>query len=165
MLQHHPPHPSAVLVVLAVLYCYMLSDDAGVKETGCRSGSVSLRYAGGLWVCRCQAGSEVKGQRSPPGLCVFVYEYSDSVSLNPVKPPSANGRPRPKRRISFSFSISPLLPKSRTLFSIGSSSSDEEEFVSKYRRVPRMPCVAPPTLLDTAFCVVYMCVCVSQPCH
>ncbi|KAM9568305.1 A-kinase anchor protein 13 isoform 4-T4 [Salvelinus alpinus] len=37
----------------------------------------------------------------------------------------ASGRTRPKRRISFSFSI----PKSRTLFSIGSSSSDEEEVV------------------------------------
>ncbi|XP_045083081.1 A-kinase anchor protein 13-like isoform X3 [Coregonus clupeaformis] len=37
----------------------------------------------------------------------------------------ANGRTRPKRHISFSFSI----PKSRTLFSIGSSSSDEEEVV------------------------------------
>ncbi|XP_051739351.1 A-kinase anchor protein 13 isoform X7 [Ctenopharyngodon idella] len=41
----------------------------------------------------------------------------------------AIGRPRPKRRISFSFSISPMLPKSKTLFSIGSSSSDEEEAV------------------------------------
>ncbi|XP_067292548.1 A-kinase anchor protein 13 isoform X3 [Pseudorasbora parva] len=39
----------------------------------------------------------------------------------------AIGRPRPKRRIS--FSISPMLPKSKTLFSIGSSSSDEEEAV------------------------------------
>ncbi|CDQ72526.1 unnamed protein product [Oncorhynchus mykiss] len=37
----------------------------------------------------------------------------------------ASGRTRPKRRISFSFSI----PKSRTFFSIGSSSSDEEEVV------------------------------------
>ncbi|XP_069046763.1 A-kinase anchor protein 13 isoform X3 [Lepisosteus oculatus] len=37
------------------------------------------------------------------------------------------GRSRPKRRISFSFNISPLLPKSKTVFSIGSSSSDEEE--------------------------------------
>ncbi|XP_057185247.1 A-kinase anchor protein 13 isoform X2 [Triplophysa rosa] len=41
----------------------------------------------------------------------------------------ANGRPRPKRRISFSFSISPLLPKSKTVFSIGSSSSDDEDTV------------------------------------
>ncbi|XP_036399311.1 A-kinase anchor protein 13-like isoform X2 [Megalops cyprinoides] len=39
----------------------------------------------------------------------------------------AMGRTRPKRRISFSFSISPILPKSKTVFSIGSSSSDEEE--------------------------------------
>ncbi|KAG9352341.1 hypothetical protein JZ751_020754, partial [Albula glossodonta] len=40
------------------------------------------------------------------------------------------GRTRPKRRISFSFSISPILPKSKTVFSIGSSSSDEEESCS-----------------------------------
>ncbi|XP_028971111.2 A-kinase anchor protein 13 isoform X2 [Esox lucius] len=41
----------------------------------------------------------------------------------------ARGRTRPKRRISFSFNISPTFPKSRTLFSIGSSSSDDEEVV------------------------------------
>ncbi|XP_068460217.1 A-kinase anchor protein 13-like isoform X2 [Clinocottus analis] len=35
--------------------------------------------------------------------------------------------PRSKRRIHFSLSISPLLPKSRRFFAIGSSSSDEEE--------------------------------------
>ncbi|XP_023669901.2 A-kinase anchor protein 13 isoform X2 [Paramormyrops kingsleyae] len=40
------------------------------------------------------------------------------------------GRTRPKRRISFSFNISPILPKSKTFFSIGSSSSDEEEALS-----------------------------------
>ena len=52
---------------------------------------------------------------------------------------SANGRPRVKRRISFSLSISPLLPKTRSLFSIGSFSSDDEgEGGSKYR----MPAVA-----------------------
>ncbi|XP_071370279.1 A-kinase anchor protein 13-like, partial [Centroberyx affinis] len=39
----------------------------------------------------------------------------------------ATGRPRSKRRISFSLSFSPLLPKSRRSFSIGSSFSDEEE--------------------------------------
>ncbi|XP_068578877.1 A-kinase anchor protein 13-like isoform X4 [Cebidichthys violaceus] len=39
----------------------------------------------------------------------------------------ASGFPRSKRRIRFSLSISPLLPKSRRFFAIGSSSSDEEE--------------------------------------
>ncbi|XP_063053487.1 A-kinase anchor protein 13 isoform X2 [Engraulis encrasicolus] len=51
------------------------------------------------------------------------------VAISP-KDLDAVGRVRPKRRISFSFSISPLLPKSKTFFSIGSSSSDEEEAVS-----------------------------------
>ncbi|KAM9270561.1 A-kinase anchor protein 13 [Cariama cristata] len=52
-----------------------------------------------------------------------------SMSLMSIsKPvPDTQGRTRPSRRISFSFSISPLIPKSKTLFSIGSSSSDEEE--------------------------------------
>uniref|UniRef100_A0A803Y4G2 A-kinase anchoring protein 13 n=1 Tax=Meleagris gallopavo TaxID=9103 RepID=A0A803Y4G2_MELGA len=52
-----------------------------------------------------------------------------SVSLMSISKPSLDtqGRTRPSRRISFSFSISPLIPKSKTLFSIGSSSSDEEE--------------------------------------
>ncbi|GAA6232659.1 A-kinase anchor protein 13-like isoform X2 [Lates japonicus] len=45
----------------------------------------------------------------------------------------ARGFPRSKRRISFSLSISPLLPKNRRFFSIGSSSSDEEgERVSSF---------------------------------
>ncbi|XP_056272585.1 A-kinase anchor protein 13-like isoform X3 [Pseudoliparis swirei] len=39
----------------------------------------------------------------------------------------ASGCPRSKRRIRFSLSISPLLPKSRRFFAIGSSFSDEEE--------------------------------------
>ncbi|XP_031734591.1 A-kinase anchor protein 13-like isoform X5 [Anarrhichthys ocellatus] len=38
-----------------------------------------------------------------------------------------SGFPQSKRRIRFSLSISPLLPKSRRFFAIGSSSSDEEE--------------------------------------
>ncbi|XP_032050812.1 A-kinase anchor protein 13 isoform X8 [Aythya fuligula] len=52
-----------------------------------------------------------------------------SVSLMSISKPALDtqGRTRPSRRISFSFSISPLIPKSKTLFSIGSSSSDEEE--------------------------------------
>ncbi|XP_072554502.1 A-kinase anchor protein 13-like isoform X4 [Paramormyrops kingsleyae] len=37
------------------------------------------------------------------------------------------GQIRKRRHVIFSFSISPVLPKSKTLFSIGSSSSDEEE--------------------------------------
>ncbi|XP_055049130.2 A-kinase anchor protein 13 isoform X2 [Misgurnus anguillicaudatus] len=41
----------------------------------------------------------------------------------------ATGRPRPKRRISFSLSISPLLTKSKSVFSIGSSSSDDDDTV------------------------------------
>ncbi|XP_012815017.2 A-kinase anchor protein 13 isoform X4 [Xenopus tropicalis] len=41
------------------------------------------------------------------------------------------GRIRPKRRISFSFNISPLLPKSKHVFSIGSSSSDDESDSSR----------------------------------
>ncbi|XP_048418590.2 A-kinase anchor protein 13-like [Stegostoma tigrinum] len=51
-----------------------------------------------------------------------------SISLQAISPPSVDkpGRPRPKKRISFSLSISPLLPKSKTVFSLGSSSSDDE---------------------------------------
>ncbi|KAL8197549.1 UNVERIFIED_CONTAM: hypothetical protein K2H54_031278 [Gekko kuhli] len=41
--------------------------------------------------------------------------------------PDTQGRIRPSRRISFAFSISPLIPKSKTIFSVGSSSSEEEE--------------------------------------
>ncbi|XP_071610394.1 A-kinase anchor protein 13 isoform X3 [Heliangelus exortis] len=52
-----------------------------------------------------------------------------SMSLISISKPvlDTQGRTRPSRRISFSFSISPLIPKSKTLFSIGSSSSDDEE--------------------------------------
>uniref|UniRef100_A0A7M4G2C5 A-kinase anchoring protein 13 n=1 Tax=Crocodylus porosus TaxID=8502 RepID=A0A7M4G2C5_CROPO len=52
-----------------------------------------------------------------------------SISLMTISQPGLDtqGRTRPSRRISFSFNISPLMPKSKTLFSIGSSSSDEEE--------------------------------------
>ncbi|XP_039578932.1 A-kinase anchor protein 13 isoform X4 [Passer montanus] len=52
-----------------------------------------------------------------------------SMSLMSISKPvlDTQGRTRPPRRISFSFSISPLIPKSKTLFSIGSSSSDDEE--------------------------------------
>ncbi|XP_062819428.1 A-kinase anchor protein 13 isoform X3 [Anolis carolinensis] len=47
--------------------------------------------------------------------------------------PETPGRTRPSRRISFSFSISPLIPKSKTIFSVGSSSSDEEEELDSNR--------------------------------
>ncbi|XP_077173558.1 A-kinase anchor protein 13 isoform X2 [Paroedura picta] len=47
--------------------------------------------------------------------------------------PETQGRIRPSRRISFSFSISPLIPKSKTVFSIGSSSSEEEEELASSR--------------------------------
>nr|XP_034986598.1 A-kinase anchor protein 13 isoform X5 [Zootoca vivipara] len=47
--------------------------------------------------------------------------------------PDTQGRTRPSRRISFSFSISPLIPKSKTVFSIGSSSSDEDEELDSNR--------------------------------
>ncbi|XP_015273973.1 PREDICTED: A-kinase anchor protein 13-like, partial [Gekko japonicus] len=47
--------------------------------------------------------------------------------------PDTQGRIRPSRRISFAFSISPLIPKSKTVFSIGSSSSEEEEELASSR--------------------------------
>ncbi|XP_066505455.1 A-kinase anchor protein 13 isoform X3 [Hoplias malabaricus] len=52
-----------------------------------------------------------------------------SVSLCAISPRDLDviGRARPKRRISFSFSVSPILPKSKTLFAMGSSSSEDEE--------------------------------------
>lgn len=73
-----------------------------------------------------------KALRFGPGSCAHLTrDLMSFVPLNWI----ASGRTRPKRRISFSFSI----PKSRTFFSIGSSSSDEEEVVSKYCTAPRMP--------------------------
>ncbi|TRY93900.1 hypothetical protein DNTS_013078 [Danionella cerebrum] len=79
--------------------------------------------------------SSLDGQKSilPGRRCVSHSQpiLTKSVSMVAIsqKDLDAIGRPRPKRRISFSFSISPMLPKSKTLFSIGSSSSDEEEAV------------------------------------
>ncbi|XP_061100499.1 A-kinase anchor protein 13 isoform X2 [Conger conger] len=63
----------------------------------------------------------------------MTLPLTKSVSMLTIsqKELDAMGRPRPKRRISFSFSISPILPKSKTVFSIGSSSSDEEEEACK----------------------------------
>ncbi|XP_020820245.1 A-kinase anchor protein 13 isoform X6 [Phascolarctos cinereus] len=53
-----------------------------------------------------------------------------SISLMTISHPGldkAQEQIQPARRISFSVSISPLLLKSKTVFSLGSSSSDEEE--------------------------------------
>ncbi|XP_016307764.1 A-kinase anchor protein 13-like isoform X4 [Sinocyclocheilus anshuiensis] len=40
------------------------------------------------------------------------------------------GRIRRKRQISFTFNLSPILPKSKTVFAVTSSSSDEEDIIS-----------------------------------
>ncbi|XP_016122968.1 A-kinase anchor protein 13-like [Sinocyclocheilus grahami] len=69
------------------------------------------------------------GRRCVPPSQPFLTKSVSMLAIS-HKDLDAIGRPRPKRRISFSFSISPMLPKSKTLFSIGSSSSDEEEAVS-----------------------------------
>ncbi|XP_063781811.1 A-kinase anchor protein 13 isoform X3 [Pseudophryne corroboree] len=70
----------------------------------------------------------------------FVYSgsvsaphLSKSMSLTAIANPLVDiqGRTRPKRRISFSFSISPLIPKSKHVFSIGSSSSEDESDCSR----------------------------------
>ncbi|XP_049340273.1 A-kinase anchor protein 13 isoform X4 [Astyanax mexicanus] len=60
----------------------------------------------------------------PPPLAL-----TKSVSMSAISPRDLDviGRTRPKRRISFSFSVSPILAKSKTLFAIGSSSSEDEE--------------------------------------
>ncbi|XP_078283552.1 A-kinase anchor protein 13-like isoform X2 [Rhinoraja longicauda] len=52
-----------------------------------------------------------------------------SISLQAISVPSADkpGRTKPRKRISFSWNISPLLPKPKTLFSLGSSSDDESD--------------------------------------
>ncbi|XP_058855225.1 A-kinase anchor protein 13-like isoform X2 [Acipenser ruthenus] len=72
-----------------------------------------------------------KSDRRPPLVCSYSASHplTKSVSLLTINQSGLDtqGRTRPKRRISFSFNISPLLPKSKTVFSIGSSSSDEEE--------------------------------------
>ncbi|KTG04565.1 hypothetical protein cypCar_00009750, partial [Cyprinus carpio] len=68
------------------------------------------------------------GQRCVPHSQSFLTKSVSMLAIS-HKDLDAIGRPRPKRRISFSFSISPMLPKSKNLFSIGSSSSDEEEAV------------------------------------
>ncbi|XP_075431346.1 A-kinase anchor protein 13 isoform X6 [Ascaphus truei] len=56
-----------------------------------------------------------------------------SMSLVTISQPGmeTQRRTQPKRRISFSFSISPLVPKSKHVFSLVSSSSDEESDSSR----------------------------------
>ncbi|XP_043380605.1 A-kinase anchor protein 13 isoform X7 [Chelonia mydas] len=72
-------------------------------------------------------------QRSQPhgfNFCTSATSpLTKSISLMTITQPGLDTqrRTRPSGRISFSFNISPLIPKSKTLFSIGSSSSDEEE--------------------------------------
>ncbi|MFT7806705.1 A-kinase anchor protein 13-like isoform X6 [Arapaima gigas] len=75
-------------------------------------------------------------RRSSPSITLPLMK---SVSMLAISQKELDGRTRPKRRISFSFNISPILPKSKTFFSIGSSSSDEEEPLSKY--APLFPTV------------------------
>ncbi|XP_053128083.1 A-kinase anchor protein 13 isoform X3 [Hemicordylus capensis] len=79
-------------------------------------------------------------QRSQPRAFSFTANpvsppLTKSMSLMAIAQPGPDtqGRTRPSRRISFSFSISPLIPKSKTVFSIGSSSSDEEEELASSR--------------------------------
>ncbi|XP_059808918.1 A-kinase anchor protein 13-like isoform X4 [Hypanus sabinus] len=52
-----------------------------------------------------------------------------SISLQAISPPSTDkaGRTKSRKKISFSLNISPFLPKSKTLFSLGSSSDDEPD--------------------------------------
>ncbi|XP_072004645.1 A-kinase anchor protein 13 isoform X3 [Engystomops pustulosus] len=58
---------------------------------------------------------------------------SKSMSLTAIGNTLAEvqARIQPKRRISFSFSISPLIPKSKHVFSIGTSSSEDESDSSR----------------------------------
>ncbi|KAM4749037.1 A-kinase anchor protein 13 [Rhinophrynus dorsalis] len=72
--------------------------------------------------------SHVRGFGSAP-----APHLTKSMSLMAISQPSTDTqcRIRPKRRISFSFNISPLVPKSKHVFSIGSSSSDDESDSSR----------------------------------
>ncbi|XP_044834882.1 A-kinase anchor protein 13 isoform X2 [Mauremys mutica] len=78
-------------------------------------------------------------QRSQPhgfSFCTSATSpLTKSISLMTISQPGLDTqrRTRPCGRISFSFSISPLIPKSKTLFSVGSSSSDEEEELDSTR--------------------------------
>ncbi|XP_069480375.1 A-kinase anchor protein 13 isoform X2 [Ambystoma mexicanum] len=83
--------------------------------------------------------SEIRGsdRLERPRLQTRGFSYSTSalsppltksMSLVTIHQPGleTQGRTRPKRRISFSFNIPPLVPKSKNVYSFGSSSSDEE---------------------------------------
>ncbi|XP_039346316.1 A-kinase anchor protein 13 isoform X2 [Mauremys reevesii] len=78
-------------------------------------------------------------QRSQPhgfSFCTSATSpLTKSISLMTITQPGLDTqrRTRPCGRISFSFNISPLIPKSKTLFSVGSSSSDEEEELDSTR--------------------------------
>ncbi|XP_030433452.1 A-kinase anchor protein 13 isoform X8 [Gopherus evgoodei] len=79
-------------------------------------------------------------QRSQPhgfNFCTSATSspLTKSISLMTITQPGLDTqrRTRPCGRISFSFNISPLIPKSKTLFSVGSSSSGEEEELDSTR--------------------------------
>ncbi|XP_077328538.1 A-kinase anchor protein 13 isoform X3 [Lithobates pipiens] len=69
----------------------------------------------------------------------FAPHLTKSMSLTTISNPlvEIQTRMRPKRRISFSFNISPLIPKSKHVFTVGSSSSDDESDSSQSLNVPR----------------------------
>ncbi|XP_018423060.1 PREDICTED: A-kinase anchor protein 13 [Nanorana parkeri] len=69
----------------------------------------------------------------------FAPHMTKSMSLTTISNPlvETQTRIRPKRRISFSFNISPLIPKSRHVFTVGSSSSDDESDSSQSLNIPR----------------------------
>ncbi|XP_076878686.1 A-kinase anchor protein 13 isoform X2 [Brachyhypopomus gauderio] len=75
-------------------------------------------------------GSSVDSQRSAQGGWCAAQTSSltltKSASMSAICPRDLDVTVRPKRRISFSFSVSSLLPKSKNPFAIGSSSSDDE---------------------------------------
>ncbi|XP_072258796.1 A-kinase anchor protein 13 isoform X2 [Pyxicephalus adspersus] len=69
----------------------------------------------------------------------FAPHLTKSMSLTTISNPlvETQTRIRPKRRISFSFNISPLIPKSKHVFTVGSSSSDDESDSSQSLNIPR----------------------------
>ncbi|KAI3371769.1 hypothetical protein L3Q82_024322 [Scortum barcoo] len=92
--------------------CPGLSDQD--KRTAGRSSRLESQERGSLVSLTEEEQEGRRKQHRQPGVCVL------------------GGFLRSKRRISFSLSISPLRPKNRHFFTIGSSSSDEEEGGSKY---------------------------------
>ncbi|KAM9311921.1 A-kinase anchor protein 13 [Gastrophryne carolinensis] len=69
----------------------------------------------------------------------FTPHLTKSMSLTTISSAlvETQNRIRPKRRISFSFSISPLIPKSKHIFTVGSSSSDDESDSSQFVNISR----------------------------